>query len=246
MRVLVACEFSGTVRDAFAKRGHQAMSCDLRASETPGLHYCGDVRDVLDGWMPVSFSRECDPQGDGHCRISDCDVSACQCVGPTQDGIEYRETENGLFGRPEETPSWDILIAHPPCTHIAISGARWFAEKKVLQEEALSFVQMLMDAPVKRIAIENPVSIINSRIRKPDQIIQPWWFGHEARKSTCLWLKGLRKLRPTAVVDEGAIFTTSSGKKIPEWYSKIPRSQRSEVRSQTFQGVADAMALQWG
>ena len=246
MRVLVACEFSGAVRDAFSRRGHQAMSCDLRASETPGLHYCGDIMDVIDGWMPVSYTRECDPSGEGHCRISELDVSSCMCIGPTQDGIEYKETAYGLLGRPIDAPSWDILIAHPPCTHLAISGARWFASKKGQQDEALEFVRKLMEAPIKRIAIENPVSIINSRIRKPDQIIQPWWFGHEARKSTCLWLKNLRKLKPTHVVEQGEIHVTESGKKIPEWYSKLPKSQRQEVRSQTFPGIAEAMATQWG
>lgn len=137
MRVLVACEYSGTVRDAFRARGHDAMSCDLLPTDVPGPHYQGDVRDVL---------------GDG----------------------------------------WDLMIAHPPCTHLAASGARWFHLKQQEQAEALEFVRLLMNAPIPRIAVENPVSVISSRIRKPDQIIQPWMFGHGETKATCLWLKGLR------------------------------------------------------
>lgn len=148
MRVLVACEYSGRVRDAFLRAGHEAMSCDLLPTEVAGPHYQGDVRDVI---------------GDG----------------------------------------WDLMIAHPPCTHLAVSGARWFKAKLAEQAEALEFVRMLMDAPIERIAIENPISIISSRIRKPDQIIQPWQYGHGETKATCLWLKGLPKLTPTTIV-EGA------------------------------------------
>lgn len=181
MRVLIACEFSGVVRDAFARRGHDAMSCDLLASESPGLHYQGDVRDVL------------------------------------HDG-------------------WDLMIAHPPCTHIAVSGARWFKDKQKEQNEALAFVRLLLDAPIERIALENPVSIISSRIRKPDQIIQPWQFGHGETKATCLWLKNLPKLTPTNIVDgrEARVH------KMP------PSENRWKERSRTYQGVADAMAAQWG
>ena len=136
VKVLIACEFSGVVRDAFIRRGHDAMSCDLLTSETPGSHYQGDVQDLL-------------------------------------------------------TPGrWDLMIAHPPCTHLCVSGARWFKGKQSEQAEALEFVRLLMDAPIPRIAIENPISIISSRIRKPDQIIQPWQFGHGETKKTCLWLKG--------------------------------------------------------
>lgn len=136
MRVLVACEYSGTVRDAFLALGHDAMSCDLLPTDAPGPHYQGDVRDVLH-------------------------------------------------------EGWDLMIAHPPCTHLAVSGAKWFDKKKAQQEEALDFVRLLLAAPIPRIALENPVSIISSRIRKPDQIIQPYEHGHEATKTTCLWLKGL-------------------------------------------------------
>ena len=187
VRVLVACEFSGTVRDAFTRAGAYAMSCDLLPSETPGPHYKGDVRDVLDAY----------------------------------DGI----------GKPR----FDIMIAHPPCTHLAVSGARWFKEKVREQAEALEFVRMLMAAPVERIAIENPVSIISSRIRKPDQIIQPWQFGHGETKATCLWLKNLPKLVPSRIVEgrEGKVW------KMP------PGPNRWRERSRTYYGIAEAMAAQW-
>lgn len=141
---------------------------------------------------------------------------------------------------------WDLMIAHPPCTHLAVSGARWFKDKVQEQEEALAFVQKLMQADIPRICIENPVSIISSRIRKPDQIIQPWMFGHEATKTTCLWLKGLQKLQPTNIVSKGARHVTKSGKSLPEWYNLPPSADRWKLRSATFQGIADAMAKQWG
>jgi len=181
MRILIACEYSGKVRDAFRKLGHDAISCDLLPTETPGPHYRGDVMDIL------------------------------------YDG-------------------WDMMIAHPPCTHLAVSGARWFAEKQQEQGEALDFVRLLMDATIPLIAIENPISIISSRIRKPDQIIQPWQFGHGETKATCLWLKGLPKLQPTNIVEgrEARIH------KMP------PGPDRWKKRSTTFQGIADAMAAQWG
>lgn len=181
MRVLVACEFSGVVREAFAERGHVAMSVDLLPTELAGAHYQGDVRDVLDG-------------------------------------------------------AWDLMIAHPPCTHLAVSGARWFAEKRQEQAEALAFVQMLLDAPIPRIALENPVSIISSRIRKPDQVIQPWQFGHGETKATCLWLKGLPKLTPTNIVD---------GRE-QRIHRMPPGPDRWRERSRTFRGIAEAMADQWG
>lgn len=180
MKVLVACEFSGVVRDAFRARGHDAWSCDLLPSETYGPHYQRDVRDVLG------------------------------------------------YG-------WDLMIAHPPCTHLAVSGARWFKDKVQEQAEALEFVRLLLDAPIERIALENPISIISSRIRKPDQIIQPWQFGHGEVKATCLWLKNLPKLEPTNVV-EGR-------------YAKVhlmpPGPDRWKERSRTYAGIAEAMASQW-
>ena len=181
LRVLVACEFSGVVRDAFIAAGHDAMSCDLLPSETPGPHYRGDVMDVL---------------GDG----------------------------------------WDLMIAHPPCTHLAVSGARWFNDKQQEQADALDFVRLLMNAPIRRIAIENPISIISSRIRKPDQIIQPWQFGHGETKATCLWLTGLPPLMPTHIV-------TGREARI---HKMPPGPDRWRERSRTFAGIAAAMAAQWG
>jgi len=191
VRVLVACEYSGTVRDSFLALGHDALSCDLLPTDAPGPHYQGDVRDVL---------------GEG----------------------------------------WDLMIAHPPCTHLAVSGAKWFDQKKSQQEEALNFVRLLLGAPIPRIALENPVSIISSRIRKPDQIIQPWQHGHEATKTTCLWLKGLPHLQPSNIVGKGARHVTKSGKSLPEWYNLPPSEDRWKLRSATFPGIARAMAEQWG
>ncbi len=180
MRVLVACEYSGKVRDAFADRGHYAVSCDFLPSDRPGRHYQGDVRDILHA-------------------------------------------------------DWDLMVAHPPCTHLAVSGARWFQDKQEEQAEALDFVRLLLDAPIKRIALENPVSIISSRIRRPTQIIQPWQFGHGETKATCLWLKGLPPLVPTRVVDGRANLV----------HRMPPGPMRWRLRSTTYQGIADAMAAQW-
>ena len=195
MRVLIACEYSGTVRDAFLKQGHYAMSCDILPCESSasGDHYQGDVMDILDH-------------------------------------------------------DWDMMIAHPPCTHLAVSGAKHFAKKIAdgRQRAALDFVQALMDAPIPRICIENPVSIISTRIRKPDQIIQPWQFGHEATKTTCLWLKNLPALMPTKIVGRGKRHITKSGRSLPDWYNLPPSEDRWKIRSATFPGIADAMATQWG
>lgn len=220
MRVLVACEFSGIVRDAFIAAGHDAISCDLLPSERPGPHHQGDVRDLL---------------GDG----------------------------------------FDLMIAHPPCTHLAVSGARWFAEKRAEQAEALEFVRLLLDAPIPRIALENPVSIISSRIRKPSQVIQPWMFGHPETKATCLWLKGLPKLEPTDIVvpewairEDGTVHLSSKGKRdnpthfltgrttrvlsgaqLAQWeriHREPPGPDRWKNRSRTIPAIAVAMAAQWG
>lgn len=192
MRVLVACEYSGTVRDAFIRAGHYAASCDLLPSESPlGDHYQCSVLDILDH-------------------------------------------------------DWDLMIAHPPCTHLAVSGARWFKDKQQEQQEALEFVKQLLSAPIPRIALENPVSIISSHIRKPDQIIQPYQFGHEATKTTCLWFKDLPHLIPTKVVSKGDRHVTKSGKSLPTWYNLPPSADRWKIRSATFKGIADAMAAQWG
>jgi len=181
-RVLVACEYSGNVRDAFAAMGWNAWSCDILPSEKPGNHYQGDVLDIL---------------GDG----------------------------------------WDMLIAHPPCTHLAVSGARWFPAKRASgeQQAALEFVRILLEAPIHYIALENPISIISSQIRKPDQVIQPWQHGHGETKATCLWLKNLPNLLPSNVVE---------GREQRIW--KLPPSaDRWKERSRTFTGIAKAMAAQW-
>lgn len=199
MRVLIACEYSGVVRDAFGRRGHFALSCDLLPTEVEGNHYQGDVFDVID------------------------------------DG-------------------WDLMIAHPPCTYLAVSSAPWFyhpddahlpcdsrrphpkyPNRRQQQSEALNFVQRLMDAPIPHIALENPVSVISSKIRKPDQIVQPWQFGHGETKATCLWLKNLPNLKPTNVVDgrEQRVHRMSPG------------PNRWKERSRTFTGIAEAMASQW-
>lgn len=135
---------------------------------------------------------------------------------------------------------WDLMIAHPPCTHLCSSGARWFKDKQEVQEEAIEFVKLLMNAPIERIAIENPVGILSSRIRKPDQIVQPYWFGDSFKKTTCLWLKNLPPLTPTNMVDPGE-FVIHGGKKLPKWYSN-----REFARDLTFPGMAAAMAEQWG
>jgi site-specific DNA-cytosine methylase len=181
MKVLIACEYSGVVRDAFIAQGHEAVSCDLLPSDAPGPHYQGPVEEILN------------------------------------DG-------------------WDMMVAHPPCTHLAVSGARWFKDKKEQQKDALNFVRLLLDAPIDRIALENPVSIISSHIRKPDQIIQPWQYGHGETKKTCLWLKNLPKLLPTEIVEgrEARIH------KMP------PSKDRWKLRSTTYKGIAAAMASQWG
>ena len=181
MRVLVACEFSGIVRDAFIAAGHDAVSCDLLPSERPGPHVQGDVRELL---------------GDG----------------------------------------WDLMVAFPPCTHLAVSGAKWFKFKRDLQAEALDFVRLLMGAPIPRIAVENPVSVISSQIRKPDQIVQPWMFGDGVQKTTCLWLTNLPRLVPTDIV---------KGREQKVW-REPPSPDRWKIRSRTYLGFARAMATQWG
>lgn len=186
MRVLVACEYSATVRDAFRAKGFDAWSCDLLPTEgDPRWHIQADVFPMLN-----------------------------------------------ISG------SFDLLIAHPPCTDLAVSGARHFAAKIAdgRQQRALDFVRALLDAPVPHIALENPVSVISSKIRKPDQIIQPWQFGHGETKATCLWLKNLPKLKPTNIVD---------GRE-PRVHKMPPGPNRWKERSRTYQGIAEAMADQWG
>jgi len=181
MKVLVACEFSGIVRDAFIAKGRNAMSCDLLPTEKPGPHYQGDIDDML-------------------------------CY------------------------SWDLIIAHPPCTHLAVSGARWFKDKQQEQKEAIEFFMKLVNADAPKICVENPISIMSTVYRRPDQIIQPWWFGHGETKATCLWLKGLPKLVPTTIVE---------GRE-PRVHYESPGKNRWKNRSRTLQGIAEAMAEQWG
>ena len=202
MRVLVACEYSGRVRDAFIRAGHDAMSCDLLPTDASGPHYQGDVVDIL------------------------------------HDG-------------------WDLMIAHPPCTYLSVSGMHWTTRglrDPQLTEDALAFVQLLLNAPIEQIALENPISVISSRIRKPDQIINPYQFGHDASKKTCLWLKNLPALIPTQYV-EPRIVITPSGKPAKRWGNQCdnygqdklpPSADRWKLRSATYQGIADAMAAQWG
>lgn len=180
MRVLVACEFSGVVRDAFAARGHEAWSCDLLASERTGNHLRGDAREYL-GWQ------------------------------------------------------WDLMVAHPPCTYLANSGARWWAGRQVEQAAALDFVRELLAAPIPRIALENPPGRIGTMIREADQYVQPWEFGHGETKLTGLWLKGLPRLLPTNVV----------AGRVPAVHWMSPSPDRWKNRSRTYQGIAEAMAEQW-
>lgn len=195
MRILIACEYSGTVRDAFAAKGHYAVSCDLLPTDAPGQHYQGDVFDIIDN-------------------------------------------------------NWDMMIAHPPCTYLSVSGMHWTARglrDPQLTEDALDFVRRLMAAPIPRIAIENPISVISSRIRKPDQIINPWQFGHDASKRTCLWLKDLPLLSPTKIIEPRIV----NGKK--RWANQTdsgqnrlpPSEDRWKIRSETYEGIAQAMAEQW-
>jgi hypothetical protein len=196
MKVLIACEFSGTVRDAFTKLGHDAWSCDLEDTLTPGNHYKGDMFDIVN------------------------------------DG-------------------WDLIIAHPPCTHLAVSGARHFEKKRAdgRQQQGIDFFMRVMNIDVPRLAVENPIGIMSTLYRKPNQIIQPWEYGHKTTKATCLWLKGLPLLKPTNIVDKGEVVTFASGKRMSKWFyesSQLSPKERERMRNKTFQGIADAMAEQWG
>jgi hypothetical protein len=182
MKVLIACEFSGIVREAFKAVGHDAWSCDLLPTEIPGNHIQDDIIVVI----------------------------------------------------PSE--NWDLMIAHPPCTHLAVSGARWFKEKLKEQQEAIRFFMDLVKAPISKICVENPVCIMSTIHRKPDQILQPWQFGHGETKATCLWLKGLPRLKPTNIVEGRAA----------RIHHLPPSKHRWKDRSRTYQGIALAMASQWG
>ncbi len=200
MKILIACEFSGTVRDAFIKLGHDATSCDLEPTDAPGPHYQGDVFDIIN---------------------------------------------NG----------WDMMIAFPPCTHLAVSGAMHFEQKKAdgRQQQGIDFFLKIINANIPKIAVENPIGIMSKLYKKPNQIIQPYHYGDKAQKSTCLWLKNLPLLKPTNIVEKGEFFEWRDGKtgklkKQPRWYyeafSKTP-TERARIRNKTFQGIADAMASQW-
>jgi site-specific DNA-cytosine methylase len=202
LKVLVACEFSGTVREAFAKRGHDAWSCDLEPTDVPGNHYQGSVFDILDGG------------------------------------------------------EWDLMIAHPPCTYLTVTGNKWmkdeykdrFPTRQQDRKDAIEFFMRLANANIPMIAIENPIGIMSTTWRKPNQIIHPWQFGHEASKSTCLWLKNLPKLNPTNVVGKGEFIEYKSGKRMTKWYAdaaSLKPKERAKIRNKTFQGIADAMAAQW-
>jgi hypothetical protein len=189
LKVLVACEFSGTVREAFRKRGHDAWSCDLLPTEIPGPHIQDDVLKHLDA-------------------------------------------------------GWDLMIAHPPCTHLAASGSRWWRDKQKEQAEAIEFFMALALTEIPKIAIENPIGKMSSFWHKPDQIIQPWQFGHNASKATCLWLKDLPKLVPTNVLPGGR--TARRANQTASGQNALPPSKdRWKLRSLTYQGIADAMAEQW-
>lgn len=193
MRVLVACEFSGVVRDAFIRRGHYAVSCDFLPSEgkfkNNTYHFQGDIKDLL--------------------RVRS---------------------------------DWDLMIAHPPCTHLATSGARWFKDKQEEQQNALDFVRFLLEVSIPKICLENPVGIISTKIRKPDQIIQPWMFGEDASKKTCLWLKNLPLLKPTSILKKERY-----GNQTPSGQNKLgPSVDRWKLRSITYPKIAEAMAMQWG
>ena len=162
MKVLTACEFSGTVRDAFTAAGHHAVSCDLLPTETPGIHYQGDVRHLLDGWEPVQFAGNClgCDLDEYPCKVSGVDPDECRCIGPTQSNIEYQEIDGIMLGRPIDRPHWDLMICHPPCTYLASSGLHWnkrIAGREKLTEDALEFVKVLLNAPIKKIALENPI-----------------------------------------------------------------------------------------
>lgn len=255
MRVLIACEYSGRVRDAFLALRHDALSCDLLPTDSYGPHYQGDVTHLLDGWKPVSFAGdmiECDECDELFCPEHNQHYSECKCYGPhSDDELEYKEIGDTLFARPIDNPHWDLLVAHPPCTYLSVSGMHWTTRglrDPKLTEDALAFVQLLMNAPINQIAIENPISVISSRIRKPDQVIQPWQFGHDASKKTCLWLKNLPPLKPTEIIEPRIINGKKRwGNQTDSGQNKLgPSDDRWKIRSETYPGIAQAIAEQWG
>lgn len=206
MKVLLACEMSGTVRDAFVKLGHEAWSCDIQDTVTRGRHFVGDVRELL--WW-----------------------------------------------------GWDLIIAHPPCTYLSVVGNKWFKtqpDRGGRRDDAFAFFMHLFNAPCKKVCLENPTGYVNSHFRKPDQIINPFDFGDSQRKRTCLWLRGLPRLMPTHFPSENLLFPVCEppqpihfdkngvGKHWCEMIVRLPKNERANARSKTFQGIADAMAAQWG
>lgn len=202
MKVLVACEFSGTVREAFKKKGHDAWSCDLEKTDIPGNHI--------------------------------------------QDNVENHLNKN-----------WDLIIAHPPCTYLTVTGNKWFKDeykdrfptRQEDRKKAIEFFMLFVKSKSPKVVIENPIGIMSTQYRKPDQIIQPYHFGHEATKSTCLWIKGLPLLKPTNIVSKGEFITYKSGKRMTKWYAdaaKLKPKERAKIRNKTFPGIAEAMADQWG
>lgn len=196
MKILIACEFSGIIRNSFIAKGHNAISCDILPTDSPGPHYQGDVKDILND-------------------------------------------------------NWDLMIAHPPCTYLATMGIWWNhkrPERWELTYAAKDFVQLLWNAPIKYIAIENPIGYLNKNWMKPSQIIHPWQFGHEANKPTCLWLKNLPLLTPTKIVEKGEFYTKANGSRISKWShttSGTKKIKRAKIASTTFKGIAEAMAEQW-
>lgn len=230
MKVLVACEESQRVCSAFRARGHEAYSCDIiePSGEHPEWHIMQDVIPLLN---PTEY---------------------CTPVGDVYTAIEF----NTMDGQHHSIqPKWDLIIAHPPCTYLTVTGNRWFNVEKYgdkarerikLREEAKEFFMKFVEADCDHIMIENPIGVMSTAYRKPDQIIQPYWFGDPYEKRTCLWLKGLSKLKKTNEVEPGPRQMLSSGKTMAVWYSNLPVSTRAKIRSQTFPGFAEAMAEQWG
>lgn len=312
MKVLVACEFSGIVREAFCKRGHDAWSCDLLPTEIPGNHIQGDVLRILHKrdcaktitkatlYSPsgVKFYAEnwCEnPQlecprkdmktGEGYelcksiCRQSGhAEVNVCKLAGEQARGghlfleghtyicesclstMRDYGIKEWTIGTPPDNRAtdnkysdigqWDLMIAHPPCTHLAVAGAVWFKKKREdgRQQQAIDFFMKLINANINRIAVENPPGIMSTVFRKPSQYIQPFWFGENAQKKEGLWLKNLPLLKPTKIVDRGEIYIEKDGtKRGGKWTMCLPpSSDRWKIRSRTFQGIADVMAEQWG
>ena len=221
MKLLVACEESQAVCKAFRERGHETYSCDIEpcSGGHPEWHIMQDVIPLLNG----------------SCRFT------------TMDG-----TEHYIDGR------WDLIIAHPPCTYLTVTGNRWFnidryGEKAIQRhkdrQEAVKFFMEFANADCQKIAIENPIGVMSSEWRKPNQIINPWQFGDAFEKKTCLWLKGLPELKPTNIVEIPPRKKFDSGKSMPSWYAEawhLPKEERAKLRSKTFPGIARAMAEQWG